>query len=152
MLLSKSNEKHIIWFCIVKARIHCEIFHSEHFTKYSFWDISWNMNYFHEIPLLYSRLPVIRTSTRNKNLLRITEISNNWKFTLKWPISNYYKFFTALGHKKEVDLWNKMLRKSFPYKITKSFEFFEKINWSFTKREKWKICKNNISLFGNWSL
>ena len=35
-------------FCF-KARIHCETFLSEHFMKYSFRDISWNMKYFHEI-------------------------------------------------------------------------------------------------------
>ena len=38
-------------FSTVKGRIQCEIFLSEHFMKYSFRVISWNMNYFHEILL-----------------------------------------------------------------------------------------------------
>ena len=36
----------------IKGRIHCEIFLSWHFMKYSFRVISWNMKYFHEILLL----------------------------------------------------------------------------------------------------
>ena len=74
---------------------------------------------------IYSRLPVIWTTTGNKNLLQISEVSNNWKSTLMWPISNYYQFFTELGYKKVY--WKKMLCKSFPCRITKSLKFFEKI-------------------------
>ena len=40
-------------FSFLKGRIHCEIFLSEHFIKYSFRVISWNMKYFHEILLLW---------------------------------------------------------------------------------------------------
>ena len=36
----------------VKGRIHCEFFFSEHFMKYSFRVILWNMKYCHEILLL----------------------------------------------------------------------------------------------------
>ena len=75
----------------------------------------------------YSRLMVIRTSTENNNLLRKTEISNNGKSTLKWPISNYYQFFTELGYKIDADLWNKMLRKTFPCKNNKILNFFDVI-------------------------
>ena len=35
-----------------------------------------------------SKLPVIRTSTGDRNLLRITECSNNWKSALKRSISS----------------------------------------------------------------
>ena len=37
---------------LLKGRIHCEIFLSRHFMKYSFRVISWNMKYFHDILLL----------------------------------------------------------------------------------------------------
>ena len=69
--------------------------------------------------LHYSRLSVIGTSTGN--LLQITEISNNWKSALQWPISNYYQFFIELMYKNKLELCNKMLHKSFPCK-----SFFKK--------------------------
>ena len=37
---------------LLKGRIHCEMFLSEDFMKYSFRVISWNIRYFHEILLL----------------------------------------------------------------------------------------------------
>ena len=37
---------------VLKGRIHCEIFLSEHFMNYSFRVILWNMKYFHEMLLL----------------------------------------------------------------------------------------------------
>ena len=40
-LINKVHEKSL------KGRIHCEIFLSRHFMKYSFRVISWNMKYFH---------------------------------------------------------------------------------------------------------
>ena len=39
-------------FAFLKGRIHCEIFLSDNFMKYSFRVISWNMKYFHGILLL----------------------------------------------------------------------------------------------------
>ena len=83
--------------------------------------------FLHYLPSTYSRLPVIRNSKENKNFSPKIETWNNWKSTLKWPISNYYQFFTELDCEKEVHLWNEMLRKSFPFKITKSLTFSEEI-------------------------
>ena len=51
-LLLKSSCRRIFVLEILKRRIHCEIFLSGHFMKYSFRIISWNMKYFHEILLL----------------------------------------------------------------------------------------------------
>ena len=103
----------------------------------------WFISTVNKCRLYYSRFTVIRTSTRN--LLQITKISNNWKstyFKKKWPISNYYQFFTELGHKKDVELCNKMLHKSFPCKITNSLKFFKKIVYWFLFLRS--VCQNSL--------
>ena len=73
------NSKH--W--LRKASIHCEIFLSEHFMKYSFRGISGNMKYFHEILLLYY-LKFIACVLINKKLcLQRKDVFSQRKFNSK---------------------------------------------------------------------
>ena len=61
----------------LKARIHYESFLSEHFMKYSFKGISWNMQYFHEILLLMYLNFIAYVSLQQKDCVYTEKKSSN---------------------------------------------------------------------------